>query len=170
MRQTKWFLSSILGVAVAAAACSNESSSPSQPGISPDLLGGSVEISSCSPLPVSSSSRTIGILGGTIHVGPHTLTVPAGALTQNVTITATTGGESANVVRFQPEGLQFLVPASLTMSYENCGNWGQLKKMQIIYADDNYQVQEVLLTVVNSINKTLVSPLKHFSIYAVGDE
>ncbi|HEX4561976.1 MAG TPA: hypothetical protein VH113_09120, partial [Gemmatimonadales bacterium] len=89
-----------------------------------DLLGGllgGLGLLRCSPLPPATSTATIGPLGGTLKVGPHTLVVPAGALADNVTITGALASGSYNAVTFQPEGLQFARSASLTMSYANCG-------------------------------------------------
>src|SRR5690349_21510517 len=42
----------------------------------------------CTPLPHTSVQQTVGPEGGVIYVGPHSLTVPAGALDSAVTITA----------------------------------------------------------------------------------
>ena len=70
----------------------------------------------CSPLPADSATQTIGPDGGTLQVGPHTLSIPPGALTEPVTITAVMPSDTVNRVQFQPQGLTFQQAASLTMS------------------------------------------------------
>jgi hypothetical protein len=75
----------------------------------------------CTPLPYDSVTKTIGPAGDTIQVGPHTLRVPAGALDSAVSITAVAPSDTVNRVDFQPEGLVFRQPASVVMSYANCG-------------------------------------------------
>src|SRR5206468_12137398 len=59
----------------------------------------------CSPLAADSATQTIGDSGGTIYVGPHTLTIPPGALNDTVTITAVAPADTVNRVQFQPQGL-----------------------------------------------------------------
>src|SRR5438128_86704 len=57
----------------------------------------------CSPLTYDSVTQTIGPLGGTLQVGPHTFSVPAGALDSTVSITAVVPAGTVNVVQFQPQ-------------------------------------------------------------------
>ncbi|MFL5518937.1 MAG: hypothetical protein ACJ8DJ_22495, partial [Gemmatimonadales bacterium] len=72
------------------------------------LLGTSLGsgLLACDPLPYASASRTIGPEGGTLAIGPHLLTVPAGALAAPVTITADAPVGTVNSVRLYPEGLR----------------------------------------------------------------
>src|SRR2546425_13292719 len=46
----------------------------------PDLVPPPTGLLQCSPLPADSVTQTIGPAGGVLQVGPHSLTVPAGAL------------------------------------------------------------------------------------------
>ncbi|HEV8151091.1 MAG TPA: hypothetical protein VGP61_12990 [Gemmatimonadales bacterium] len=168
MRRPRYFLNSILGVVIAAGACSNERPAPTEPGLSPDLVGlPSVTILNCTPLPVATSSAVVGRDGGTITVGPHSLVIPAKALNQDVLITASIAGDSANAIRFGPEGLQFKKPATLTMSFDNCGQWGQLRQLEIVYTDDQLKPKEIISSVSDNRTKSIMGAITHFSQYAV---
>ena len=132
MKTRRRFLSAVLGGAAAVVvSCSD----PSPVGVGSRALGPQAHfvdtvlqtigtytrgLVKCSPLPYDSVSKTIGPQGDTLQVGPHTLRVPAGALSAPVTITAVAPSDSVNRVDFQPEGLTFAQPASLVMSYANC--------------------------------------------------
>src|SRR3989449_9384653 len=65
-----------------------------------DSLGQTVNkaasLLACSPLAADSATQTIGADGGTIYVGPHTLTIPPGALGDTVTITAVAPADTVN--------------------------------------------------------------------------
>jgi len=111
---------------VVALACTdrNPTSAPAVPAPDASLIGGllgATGLLKCSNLPYASATKTIGPLGGTISAGPHTLIIPPGAVLNPTTITMTAPtGLGVNAVKFQPEGLRFVTPASLTMSYSNC--------------------------------------------------
>ncbi|SRR5258706_4295544 len=120
----------------------------------------------CSPLDYDSVTQTIGPLGGTIKVGPHTFTVPAFALDSSVSITAVVPSDSVNRVLFQPDGLQFNLPASLTMSYANCGILG-LTPMRIVQIDSSLGILGVLQSVDHLFARSVTGKIPHFSDYAV---
>ena len=65
-------------------------------------------------------TQQIGVRGGQIKVGGVALTIPAGALARTVSITAHTLPTTSASVQLLPEGLQFAVPATLTMNYLKC--------------------------------------------------
>jgi hypothetical protein len=121
---------------------------------------------SCSPLPAVSATQTIGPAGGVLRVGPHTLTVPAGALHEWVTITAVSPSDRVNRIHFEPHGLEFEKPASLTMSYANCNLLGILLPKHIAYTDDNLKILYYLLSVDNLLQKKVTGQVNHFSEYA----
>jgi hypothetical protein len=123
----------------------------------------------CSPLPAASSSKTIGLQGGTIAVGPHSIYFPPGALSRPVTITAHVVSDSVNSVRLLPEGLQFAKgrPARLTLSYANCSLLGRVLPKKIVYTNERLSILDVLLSVDNLFNRTVSADLEHFSRYAV---
>lgn len=121
----------------------------------------------CSPLASATTSKIIGTGGGTITVGPHTLAIPAGSLSGNVTIKAVLKSESANRVHFEPEGLQFAKGATLTMSYANCGLLSSLAVRQIAYVKPDLSLLNLLLSVDNLLTRKVSAQIQHFSDYAV---
>jgi predicted small lipoprotein YifL len=121
----------------------------------------------CSPLPSATTTETIGPEGGTLQVGPHSLTVPPGALQEPVTITAIAPSDTVNTVQFQPEGLQFSRPASLTMSYANCGLLGPGFPRRIAFTDDALAILYYLPSVDRFLSQAVTARLGHFSHYAI---
>jgi hypothetical protein len=136
-----------------------------------DLIGSLLQATGllqCSSLPYASATQTIGSAGGTIRVGPHTLTVPAGALSSPVAITgALVTGRGVNAVQFQPEGLRFQRSASLTMSYANCNLIGLLLPKRIAYVSDGLGILSYLVSIDNLFAKQVTGRVDHFSNYAV---
>jgi hypothetical protein len=124
-------------------------------------------VDSCSSLSSDPVSRTIGREGGMIAIGPDTLRIPPRALTHPVTIQASLpAGYFINVVVFEPSGLAFKKPASLTMGYSNCNllaNTG----LEIAQVTDDLEVIEYLRSTDNKSAKTVTGVLQHFSNYAV---
>jgi len=101
----------------------------------------------CAPLPADSVTQVVGPDGGTINIGPHSFTVPAGALDSAVVITAVSPSGLVNRVVFQPAGLHFRHAAQLTMSYAN-----------ILY---------FLPSLGRTQSQTVTASVRHFSDYAV---
>jgi hypothetical protein len=121
----------------------------------------------CSPLPYDSVTQTIGPEGGTLFVGPHQLSIPAGALLTAVTITAVAPSDTVNQVRFFPEGLTFASPAALTMSYANCGPVNLLVPKQIAYTTDALDIVALLPSIDVLWAERVTARLQHFSTYAI---
>lgn len=136
-----------------------------------DLLGsllGATGLLKCSNLPYASTTQTIGLAGGILQAGPHTLVIPPGALSQPTTITMTLPtGLGVNAVKFKPVGLQFQTPAALTMSYANCSLLGRLLPKRIAYTTDNLQILYYVLSLDNLLSKDVTGQVKHFSDYVV---
>lgn len=126
-----------------------------------------VSLLRCSPLPYDSVTQTIGPEGGTLFVGPHRLSIPAGALPTPVTITAVAPSDTVNQVRFFPEGLTFASPAALTMSYANCGPLNPLVPRQIAYTTDALDILELLPSFDALWAQRVTGRLQHFSTYAI---
>lgn len=126
---------------------------------------GPVALLLCSPLPYAISSAVIGPTGGQVIVGDHVLKIPESALSENVTITAEQVDGLVNSVRLSPEGLQFKVPAELTLSYMNCWNVPLTKR--IAYTDEGLRILESMVSVDSSSSKKVKSQIDHFSRYAV---
>jgi hypothetical protein len=123
----------------------------------------------CDSLPYASDSLTIGPAGGTLVLGPHTLTVPAGALAEPVLITGEAPAGTVNSVRLFPEGLHFAPgrPARLTLSYANCPLTGRLLPKRIAYTTDLLQILSYVLSLDDLFHQKVSGSLDHFSRYAV---
>lgn len=168
--KTRFFPLLIAAVAVGSSCTTDTFTAPPPPAthdLSADLLA-PTGLLTCSPLPYAFATDTIGPLGGVIDVGPHLLSIPAGALAEPVVITAEAPSDTVNLVRFEPHGLRFAQPASLTMSYANCdvGDLLHLAK-QITYVDDALTVLDYLLSSDDIENERVTTELEHFSGYAV---
>lgn len=167
-------LAVLFAVCLVVQSCSEPPAAPSQPvAPAPDasLIGallGPTGLLKCSDLPYASDTETIGPLGGVLRAGPHTLVIPPGALTVPTTIRMTAPtGLGVNAVKFEPEGLRFITPAALTMSYSNCSLLGKLLPKRVAYTDDNLNILSYLLSLDNLFSKRVTAKVNHFSDYVV---
>jgi hypothetical protein len=154
----------LLGAALVALSC-GEPAAPKPSTLRADLLAGA-GLLQCTPIPTATTTQRVDSTGGVIQVGPHTLTIPPGALSDPVTITAVAPSDTINRVQFGPTGLTFQRPASLTMSYANCGLLPSLLP-QIAYTTDALQILAYLTSVADPWSQTVTAPVQHFSDYAV---
>jgi hypothetical protein len=122
---------------------------------------------SCRTSGYGSVTKTIGSAGGTIKVGPHTLSIPSGALAKNVSITMSAPKGNYIETQFQPHGLTFLKETNLTLSYKECGLL--VLNPKVAYVDDNKNILEVVLSLPNLLGKTVTGRVKHFSGYLVSE-
>ena len=158
---------------VVALACTDRTptSVPAAPAPDASLIGSLLAptgLLKCSNLPYASDTETIGPLGGVLKAGPHSLVIPAGALSASTKITMTAPtGLGVNAVKFQPEGLRFTVPAALTMSYANCSLLGKILPKRIAYTDDNLNIISYLLSLDNLLSKYVTGKVNHFSDYVI---
>jgi hypothetical protein len=141
------------------------SSSQSVQGTDPNAILPLTDLLTCRPQSYVVTTKLIGPKGDKIKAGSHVLVIPAGALAQEVAITAEQVTGSTNSVRFSPEGLTFAVPAELTMSYNNC-TAVQLPK-RIVYTSEELNILEVLPSKDKSRFKVVTGEIDHFSRYAV---
>ena len=135
--------------------------------VSHDFLWPGAGLLRCTPLPADSVTQVIGPDGGTITVGPHSFTVPPGALDSAVAITAVAPSDAVNRVVFQPAGLHFRHPAALTMSYANCGVLADVITPRIAYVDDLLHILYFIRSAGNAQAQTVTGRVWHFSDYAV---
>ena len=115
------------------------------------------------------ATRTIGRNGGTLKVGPHTLTIPYGALSQDTRITATAPRGSYAEVQFQPHGLTFKRDVTLSVSYAKCGLLQKNNPPVIVYADDDRNILEILKSTLDTRQKTVTGKTDHFSSYILAE-
>lgn len=167
-----FFLLALAGLAVAG--CTEDAGRIAAPDASHatraarlDLLTRALHLLPCNPVPYDSVVQTVGPSGGTIHVGPHTLAIPPGALDSNTTITAVVPSDSLALVRFQPQGLTFARPARLALSYAACPLAGFLPPLRVVYTNDAHSILEVELSFLNPLAETVTGRIGHFSGYAV---
>ena len=169
-----------LGLLFVVLSCTAERPSPmgvATPAPNADLIGdllsapttllSATGLLKCSPMPTYTATKTIGTGGGTILIGPHTLTIPAGALRQATTITVVAPSDKVNRVVFSPEGLEFNKSAMLTMSYANCNLLGKLLPKRIAYVDDDLNILYYLLSLDLLQLRRVQGKVDHFSSYAV---
>ena len=135
------------------------------------LLGTSIGsgLLACDPLPYAAASATIGSQGGTLVIGPHKLTVPAGALAAPMLISGEAPVGTVNSVQLQPEGLQFAAgkPATLTLSYANCPLLGSLLPKRVAYTTDLLAILSYVPSLDDLLGRKVSGKLEHFSRYAV---
>lgn len=175
--QRRWPPLSILLALVVGVGCTSgglgptEASVPASESIGVPAPRGSIDTLTvanlllCSEQRYAKTTTRVGSKGAKIRVGSHVLTIPAGALSRNVTIVAEQLTGSVNSVRFSPEGLTFAVPAELVMSYANCEAVELPKK--VVYTDERLKILELLNSDDKARTQTVTSPIDHFSRYAV---
>lgn len=121
----------------------------------------------CYPRPQSSGQALIGPAGGTLRVGPHTLVVPAGALTVPTLISGVSPSDPVASVEFQPSGLRFQRTAKLTLDYSNCPLGGLQLLKRVAYTSDDLDIISYLLSLDNILLRRVTGDVNHFSRYAV---
>ncbi len=181
MKRIPFLSALVLAGALSLASCSSVEDGPTGPGADPvastsllsgdGLLGTSIGsgLLACDPLPYASASATIGTQGGTLVIGPHRLTVPAGALAGPVVISGEAPVGTVNSVKLQPEGLQFAAgkPAKLTLSYANCPLLGSLLPKRVAYTTDLLGILSYVPSLDDLLGRKVTGSLEHFSRYAV---
>ncbi len=115
-----------------------------------------------------STTQAVGPNGGTIRVGPHTLVIPQNALSETTKITATAPAGQIVEVEFQPHGLKFQKKTTLTMSYRDCGVLRGVVP-QIVYADEENNIVERLLSFIDLFRRTVSAKTDHFSSYILAE-
>ncbi len=169
MKNVRLLRAALLGaVALVAVSCADPTTPVPQ--LRGDLFGDLKQLTGllqCTPLPYDSVTEIIGPEGGTIQVGPHTFTVPAGALDTAVAITAVTPSDTVNQIQFQPEGLVFNGFTTLRMSYANCNLLGSLEPLRIAYTSSDGVILDYLPSLDNDFTQTVRGKLQHFSEYAI---
>lgn len=116
-----------------------------------------------------SGAKVIGPAGGTVVFGPHSLIVPAGALSTPTPITAATLHGDTLAVTFGPSGLQFKQPATLVLSYQHC-TVKPTDTLSIVLV--NNQMTEMIQMVPSrdkKLKQAVEGLIQHFSVYAASE-
>jgi len=113
--------------------------------------------------------------GGTLiiddpAVGRTTFVVPPGAVRSDVTITMRVRTVGPVEADFEPEGLRFLKPAALTLSYRGASLSGtEPAKLGLYYYNPSTSAWEYVPGSIPEATSFMVAaPIMHFSQYAVG--
>jgi hypothetical protein len=125
-----------------------------------------VQFLRCEPRAYDADAAIIGPNGGTIHVGEHELVIPKGALAREELIVAEAPTTSLVDIRFAPEGLQFLKPARLTLSYKGCFRPTQ-SDFLVAYLGHGREVLELPPSVDERADDEVEADIGHFSRYAI---
>ncbi|MDB4892457.1 MAG: hypothetical protein JWL61_4312 [Gemmatimonadetes bacterium] len=114
----------------------------------------------------SANSDVFGPAGGTLTFGSSRLIIPAGALRDTVTITATIPEGDDSRVEFQPHGLEFAKPAGLQLSTAECSMNGQVAP-NVVYLSETGEILETIEAVYDPHWQTIAASIWHFSGYAI---
>jgi hypothetical protein len=125
-----------------------------------------VELMRCEPRDYTADAAIIGPNGGTLHVGPHELVIPKGALDHEELIVAEAPTSSLVDVRFSPSGLQFLKPAQLKLSYHGCVR-PTSADLLVAYLGWGNQILELPPSVDLRSDDEVEAEIGHFSRYAI---
>ena len=123
------------------------------------------ELLVCKPQKYAATVQIVGPEGGDLKVGPHTLRIPAGALTQPVVITAEAPVALISMVELSPHGLRFAAQPTLTLDYTHCNL--PAGASQVAYVDDSGAVVEWPTSSDLRNPHAVRAWLDHFSCYAV---
>jgi hypothetical protein len=125
-----------------------------------------IDLLRCEPRPLEGDAEIIGPQGGTLHIGEHELVIPRGALSEEKLIVAEARTSSLVDVQFEPEGLQFQVPATLTLSYKGCDVPAGVD-LKVAYLSVGNQIAELPPSEDYRSYSEVIGAIRHFSRYAV---
>ncbi|MFN0182035.1 MAG: hypothetical protein ACKVZ0_24795 [Gemmatimonadales bacterium] len=122
----------------------------------------------CDPLQYTAQIKIVGPEGADLDVGPHKLSIPAGALTTSTVITAE-ALTSLNVeVKFSPHGISFAKRPTLVLSYKHCYTRANADApYDVVYLGKNKQIVEWWATTDSKDYGLVSAAIGHFSTYAV---
>ncbi len=176
-RGLKRYLPTLVVAGFVTLSCSRDRA-PTAPAPSPQLDGvhniGTREANqhtaglvSCPSLPFGADTQVVGPAGGTLHIGPHTLTFPPGALDTTVTIIAMAPSDTIRFVQLYPQGLTF-EDAWLTLNYQGCQSKPGHHDHQVAYTDNAFNVLYYVESYDQTRSSKVTAEIQHFSRYAVG--
>lgn len=110
-------------------------------------------------------SALIGPSGGTLVVGNSYLLIPPGALREETLITGTIPADTIAFIKFEPSGLEFRKPAALMLDAAGCDM--PTDAPDLVYIADDGTIREIIRATYSRFWKMVVSPISHFSGYAI---
>jgi hypothetical protein len=123
----------------------------------------------CEPRAAEYAAKRIGPKGGELKIGDHELVVPAGALDEEVEISASAPTGPRAELQFQPHGLTFKQPVEMRISYKGCIlPEGDDPALSILYVGNGWRVLERLPTHDKKAAEAVTALTDHFSGYLVG--
>jgi hypothetical protein len=114
-------------------------------------------------------SAVIGREGGCLRLGPHSLTIPAGAVDREVTFTISLASTMGVAVDCGPSPFRFNVPVELTLSYAGTQYESSDRQVNLqIFYMANTQACTAMPSHVDVNGKSVSAQLDHFSRYIIG--
>lgn len=108
------------------------------------------------------------LLGGTVSLLEMTLQVPPMSLNKNTNITVEMPDPELYLYDFGPDGLQFNVPATITISYDNADLSGRNESnIRLAWWDENSQKWVDMPCTVDYSANTVTGTIEHFSSYGL---
>ncbi|MHB0948835.1 MAG: hypothetical protein ACYC3Q_12875 [Gemmatimonadaceae bacterium] len=121
----------------------------------------------CSRRPESTDTRVIGPDGGTLRFGGNSLDVPEGALDDTVRITArVVPNVDYLLVEFEPSGLRFDRPATLSLSVAGCAI-PRGTTPDVVYVGHDGRILDRIDAVFSRWWQRVSAPIQHFSGYSI---
>ncbi|MEO8449256.1 MAG: hypothetical protein ABI647_05665, partial [Gemmatimonadota bacterium] len=102
--------------------------------------------------------------GGEFDFGPHHLSVPAGAVSEQVELGMMVTSSLKTEVVLLPHGIQFATPVKLTLGYSHCD---AASTHRVAYVDADGTVLEWTASEDSASLNRIVASLDHFSLYAI---
>ena len=117
--------------------------------------------------PAATATAVIGPEGGSIAVDGAELIVPPGALDQPVEFSARGPLDPLYAYRFGPNGLQFNVPATLSIRVDSVPAGLEPTRLRIAVASDEGSDWKIIGGVYNPVTQTVTTKIEHFTQYAL---
>ncbi len=114
-------------------------------------------------------AKVIGPAGGTVTFGPHSLIIPAGALSAPAPITAATLHGDTLAVTFGPSGLQFKQPATLVLSYKHCTVQPADTLSIVLVNNKMTEMIQMVPSKDKKLKQSVEGLIQHFSVYAASE-
>lgn len=112
-------------------------------------------------------SQSVGPKGGVLRFGASLLTIPQGALSSTVQISATISLGQSVKVDFAPHGLTFAKAVTIVANYAGCTVPSNASGLNTYYVNDSGSILQSMPSANNATQRTVTSLTDHFSGYLV---